>query len=188
MRINEENFVKELKKGNEKAIDYVIDNYSWIIKTVVSRHLYGLTAYQDECINDILMATWLNIKSFDENRSEFKNWVAGVAKYKSLEYKRKYLKHQEYENIEDLNIEVEDIVHKELIENELTEDANEMLSCLKPCDRELFLKLYVEEKDIEKIASETGMSRDVIYNRVSRGKRKIKNIFKIVNIGGYSHE
>ncbi|NSB43136.1 hypothetical protein B0P06_002907 [Clostridium saccharoperbutylacetonicum] len=36
-----------------------------------------------------------------------------------------------------------------------------MLSILKEKDRELFYKLYIEEKDI---SFETGLKRDVIYN------------------------
>lgn len=32
MKINEGNFIIQLRKRNEKALDYVIDNYGWIIK------------------------------------------------------------------------------------------------------------------------------------------------------------
>lgn len=39
MKINEENFLDQLKKKNEKALDYVIDTYGWIIKSVIKKHL-----------------------------------------------------------------------------------------------------------------------------------------------------
>ena len=54
-----------------------------------------------------------------------------------------------------------------------------MLGCLKKDDRSLFIKLYIEDKKIEEVTKETGMSRDVIYNRLSRGKGKIKNLFEV---------
>lgn len=180
VKINEENFIHELKCNNEKAFDYIVDNYSWIIKTVVRRHLYSMPSNQDECINDILMAVWFNINSFDESKGNFKNWIAGVSKYKSIEFKRKYLKHLEYENIDDLNISIEDSVHEELIKKELDEDVESLLSCLKEEDKQLFLKLYVEEKEVQDICDETGVKRDIIYNRVSRGKKKMKNFFKLI--------
>ena len=82
MKINEENFIIQLRKRNENALDYVIDNYGWIIKSIVKKHLYNLQSVQDECINDVLMGIWNNITTFDENKSEFKNWVAGIAKFK----------------------------------------------------------------------------------------------------------
>ena len=52
-----------------------------------------------------------------------------------------------------------------------------LLSCLSPEDRELFMKLYVEEMEPEEVSRQTGMKKDVIYNRVSRGRRKIRKLF-----------
>lgn len=52
-----------------------------------------------------------------------------------------------------------------------------MLDCLKPVDRELFWKLYVEEEDMESVSRSIGMSRPVIYNHLSRGKKKLRNLY-----------
>lgn len=184
MKINEENFIIQLRKRNEKALDYVIDTYGWIIKSIVKKHLYNLQSVQDECINDVLIGIWNNIDTFDENKSEFKNWVAGIAKFKSIDYKRKYLKGLEYENIDDLNISVSESTY-EILENELSLEVEEMLNCLNEKDRDLFYKLYVEEIEVNKISEETGMKRDTIYNRVSRAKKKIRDIFKFKESRGY---
>ena len=184
MKINEENFIIQLRRKNEKALDYVIDNYGWIIKFIVKKHLYNLQSVQDECINDVLMGIWNNIDTFDENKSDFKNWVAGIAKFKSIDYKRKYLKGLEYENIDDLNISVSDSTY-EILKNELSLEVEEMLNCLNRKDRDLFYKLYVEEVEVNKISEETGMKRDAIYNRVSRAKKKIRDIFKFKESRGY---
>lgn len=184
MKIEEENLIIQLRKKNEKALDYVINNYGWVIKSIVFKHLYNLKSVQDECINDILLGIWNNIGSFDENKSEFKNWVVGIAKFKSIDYKRKYLKSLEYENIECLNISVQDTTHEEIIKNELSDDINEMLNCLNEKDRDLFYKLYVEEKEIKDVSEETGLKREVIYNRLSRGKRKIQKLFNFAESRG----
>lgn len=184
MKINEENFIIQLRKRNEKALDYVIDNYGWIIKSIVKKHLYNLYSIQDECINDVLMGIWNNIDTFDESKSEFKNWVGGIAKFKSMDYKRKYLKGLKYENIDDLNIAVADSTH-EILKDELSLEVEEMLNCLNEKDRGLFYKLYVEEIEINKISEKTGMKRDAIYNRVSRAKKKIRDIFKLGESRGY---
>lgn len=178
MKINEENFLDQLKKKNEKALDYVIDTYGWIIKSVIKKHLYNLQSVQDECINDVLLGLWNNIDKFDENKSEFKNWIAGIAKFKSIDYKRKYLRELDNENVDDLNITVDDSIH-ELLKNELSLEMQEMMNSLKEKDRELFYKLYVEEIEVDKVSQETGIKRDVIYNRVSRAKKKLRDIFKL---------
>lgn len=179
MKISEGNFINQLKMRNEEALDYLLDQYGWIIKSTVNKHLYNLQSVQDECINDILMAVWQNIQSFDEARSSFKNWLAGVAKYKCIDYKRKYLLKLSYENIDDMDISIEDTTLNEIVDKEISEDLESVLNCLKKEDRDLFLKLYVQEKDMNDICFETGMKRDVIYNRLSRGKRKLRNFFNL---------
>ncbi|WP_270501265.1 sigma-70 family RNA polymerase sigma factor [Clostridium butyricum] len=178
MKINEENFLDQLKTKNEKALDYVIDTYGWIIKSVIKKHLYNLQSVQDECINDVLLGLWNNIDKFDENKSEFKNWIAGIAKFKAIDYKRKYLRELNNENVDDLNITVDDSIN-ELLKNELSLEMQEMMNSLKEKDRELFYKLYVEEIEVDKVSQETGIKRDVIYNRVSRAKKKLRDIFKL---------
>ncbi|WP_455794179.1 sigma-70 family RNA polymerase sigma factor [Clostridium butyricum] len=178
MKINEENFLDQLKKKNEKALDYVIDTYGWIIKSVIKKHLYNLQSVQDECINDVLLGLWNNIDKFDENKSEFKNWIAGIAKFKAIDYKRKYLRELDNEKVDDLNITVDDSTH-ELLKNELSLEMQEMMNSLNERDRELFYKLYVEEIEVDKVSQETGIKREVIYNRVSRAKKKLRDILKL---------
>ena len=93
-----------------------------------------------------------------KTKVNFKNWVAGIAKFKSIDYKRKYLKGLEYENIDDLNISVSESTY-EILENELSLEVEEMLNCLNEKDRDLFYKLYVEEIEVNKISEETGMKK-----------------------------
>lgn len=172
MAINEENFILNLRRRNERALDYVIDNYGGIIKGVIKKHLYNLQSVQDECINDVLLAIWNNIDSFDEERSTFKNWIIGISRFKAIDYQRKYLKTLEYENLDNIDFVKEDF-SEELIKDELSEEVNKMMKCLKEKDRQIFYKLYIEEKEMEEVSSDIGMKKDAIYNRISRAKRKI---------------
>ena len=64
-----------------------------------------------------------------------------------------------------------------VLKEELTEEMEEMLACLKEKDREIFYKLYVEQQDIDEIAKDTGMSKGTIYKRVQRGKTKLRKLF-----------
>ncbi|MGG7077020.1 sigma-70 family RNA polymerase sigma factor [Clostridium sardiniense] len=184
MKIVEENFIEQLKKKNDNALYYVIDNYGWIIKTIVKKHLYKLQNYQDDCINDILMAVWSNIDKFDPSRNTFKNWLAGISKFKSIDYVRKYLKELEHDNIDDLTISIKDEASYNIDKNELNDDLESLLNCLKEDDKSLFLKLYVEEDDIETISRKTGVKKEIIYNRVSRGKKKLRDILNFSHARG----
>ena len=72
------------------------------------------------------------------------------------------------------------LVIEDIISKEISKDLNDLLNCLKKEDREIFIKLYIEEKEIEDISLDTGLKKDVIYNRLSRGRRKMRNIFKLI--------
>ena len=153
MKIGEKNYIKQLRLHNEKALAYVIDEYGGLIMSVIRKHLFYLPEKQEECFDDVLLKIWQNIESFDENKSTFRNWAAAVAKYQAIDYLRSYRKE---------------------LEKEINSEVEKMLECLKPKDRELFYKLYVEEKSMKQISCETGIKQEVIYNRLSRGRKKLR--------------
>ena len=174
MKIGEKNYIKQLRLHNEKALAYVIDEYGGLIMSVIRKHLFYLPEKQEECFDDVLLKIWQNIESFDENKSTFRNWVAAVAKYQAIDYLRNYRKELQTMNIEDAVIVQEDKALAEMIEKEVNSEVEKMLACLNPRDRELFYKLYVEEESMTQISHETGMKPEVIYNRLSRGRKKIR--------------
>ena len=108
-------------------------------------------------MNDCLLAIWENIHSYDPKRSSFKNWIGGIAKYKSIDYTRKYLKDLENENIEDVIIPTEDNSIKEILKSEIREET-EKCSAVYLKRIEIFQKLYFEDKDMNEISKDTGLS------------------------------
>jgi len=174
MKIGEKNYIKQLRLHNEKALAYVIDEYGGLIMSVIRKHLFYLPEKQEECFDDVLLKIWQNIESFDENKSTFRNWAAAVAKYQAIDYLRSYRKELQTVNIEDAVIVQEDHALAGMIEKEINLEVEKMLECLKPQDRELFYKLYVEEKSMKQISCETGIKQEVIYNRLSRGRKKLR--------------
>lgn len=174
MRIGKFNYIQQLKLHNEKALMYVIDEYGGLIMSIIRKHLFGLPERQEECFDDVLLKIWQNISDFDESKNTFKNWAAAIAKYRAIDYLRQYQREPVMVDIEDTPIAREDGVLAKLIEQEISKEVETMLACLNPSDRELFLKLYVNEQSLEEISRETGVKKEVLYNRVSRGKKKIR--------------
>ena len=83
--------IKYIKKKNPRGMDMLIDNYGGIIASVVRSHLGILINYEEECINDILLSIWQSIDGYDKDKNTFKNWICAIAKYKSINYRIKYL-------------------------------------------------------------------------------------------------
>lgn len=179
MKITENNFIKEMKKGNEDSLMYVIDNYGGLIKTIINKHLFYLDAYKEECISDCFLAIWENIESYDETKSEFKNWVAGIAKYKSIDYIRRYLREKDNISFEDIS---EDSFNNKdsldiILEKEFNNQVKELLSYLSKEDQNIFIETYFNGKSAEEISINNNLSSSNIYNRLSRGRRKLKNLY-----------
>lgn len=177
LKINEENFIRELKMRNEKALEYLVDNYTWILKTVIKRHLFYLPNFYEECMNDCLLAIWDNIDSYKPERGSFKNWIGAIAKYRSLDYVRKYLRDLENQDIEDVDVSVDENALADILRLELRKETKAMLDSLNEEDREIFKQLYFEDKKMDEISKNTGLSKSVLYNRLSRARKKMRKKF-----------
>ena len=84
--INGENFLGALRRQDERALDYLVEHYAGLIRSVVSRKLYALPAWQEDCQNDILYEVWKNAKRFDGERCSFEGWVAAIARCRCVDY------------------------------------------------------------------------------------------------------
>ncbi|MEG1408404.1 MAG: sigma-70 family RNA polymerase sigma factor [Terrisporobacter sp.] len=168
--MQDELMIKYIKKKNEKGMELLIDNYRGIITAVVRRHLGVLINYEEECIDDVLLSIWDNIKSFDKSKNNFKNWICAVSKYKAIDYKKKYLSKIEHM---DMN---EDIyyIDQELLKSEMEEEINDILSYLNESDKDLFKQHYLNGEPLEEIAIKNNTKISNLYNRLSRGRKKIR--------------
>ena len=181
MRIGRHNYIKQLRLRNEDALMYVIDEYGGLLMAVIRKHLFGLPERQEECFDYVLLKIWRNSLEFDEEKNSFANWAAAIARYQAIDYLRQRKREPVTVGIEDAPIAREDLVLEKMIEEEISRETEKMLSCLKPQDRELFMKVYVDEQPIEQVSKETGMKKAVIYNRLSRGKAKIRRQCRMGN-------
>lgn len=174
MKITEKNFITQLRRGNERALDYVVDMYSGLIVAVVRKQLYCLPELQQECVNDVLLAIWQHIDSYDEQRSTFSNWVAGICRYKAIDCRRSWLRRMQEQPLEAAEQLADSQSQMDLLEQEIFEEVEDILACLKAEDQQLFRQLFVEDIPVQQVAQNMGISRDNVYNRVSRGRKQIR--------------
>lgn len=165
--------IKYIKNKKEEGLRLLINNYGDYINTIVRNNLRNLAYYQEECINDILLSIWNNIYSFNNNKNTLKNWIGVVAKYKTIDYKRKYLKQNVDENLQEDIL----VIDTNLLKKEIEEEIQELLSNLKEKDKKIFILYYIEELDIETIAEKMNTKPFNIYSRLSRSKKKLRELY-----------
>lgn len=167
--MNDKLIIKYIKKGNSKGMEMLIDNYNGLLTSVIRKHISPINNYEEECISDVLLAIWDNIKGFNEKESSFKNWICAIARYKAIDYKRKYISKISEELDQELSY-----IDENLYKLELEEDIEELLSSLNHKDRELFRRYYLDGDKLEEIAVENNTNVSNLHSRLSRGRKKIR--------------
>lgn len=174
MKATEKNFIRLIKQGREEGLLYVVETYGWIIQTVVRKQLFMLPDLQDECINDVLLAVWEHSQDYCSEISTFQNWIAGVARFKAIDHKRKYVKQQsrcttlENKTMEDC------AAGYQLLRLEIEEEVEELLQQLSDSEQEIFRKHFLEQVSIPEISEQMKLKEENIYQKISRGRKKLR--------------
>lgn len=168
--MNDEELVYGIKRKNEFALNALVDQYGGLIKSIVSYHISD--TYRDECINDTLFSIWNNISKFNPRKNSLKNWIGAICKYKCVDYKRKYYK-EIFAKIDE-TIPSSLTAESSILKQEIEDEINELLSSLPKRDREIFYRRYIDNETISEIANDMNISSSALYNRLSRGRRKLR--------------
>ena len=166
--MNEKKIIKGIKKKDEKALKIFIDTYGPIMKASIYKVLTFNENIRMEVLNDSVLAVWDNIDSFDPKRSSFKNWCAGIARYKAIDALRKEIRHKSV-GFDEVENYIED-------ETEIyLDETDEILKVLDEKDREIFKKLFIEGYSYDDLEKITKIPKDRLYNKVSRAKKTLRS-------------
>lgn len=174
----DQKIIYQIKNRNEEGLRLLIDQYAGLLKAIINKTLAALPLHQEECLNDVLLAIWNNIEQYDETKSNFKNWICVIAKYRAINFLKKYGKEID-------NVYWEEEKHKKSyahtdrpFKKELWKiHLEELLTPLDEQDKQLFKEYFDSSASTETIAERNELSRGALYSRISRGRAKIKEFF-----------
>ncbi|AWC30716.1 sigma-70 family RNA polymerase sigma factor [Bacillus cytotoxicus] len=174
--MNDKELVGELKNQNIEALDQVILQYSRLIYGVIGSIL-GENHERveiEECYNDVLFILWYKIDHFQIEKGQFKNWIISIAKFKALDYKRKFKRKLIEQTMERCILQDKEDVEQVLLKEEEKEFVLEAIQRLDQVDYHIFYRRYIADESIKQISEELHMSTSAIYTRLSRGREKLK--------------
>lgn len=129
MKITNDNLAVQLQLHNEKAMDFLVKEYSVYLISIIKKHLFTLPHLQTECMVETLSRIWNHVDAYEKS-NEFENWIGSVARYCCLEFLKE---HQQEATI------------AWLIEKEIAEEREVMINSLEEEQQELFYRFYVGE-------------------------------------------
>lgn len=130
----ESNYIRKLKKGEQKALDYIVERFLPVVKGAVYKILYyGEKAdMAEECINDVFLSVWKNADKFQgETDLEFKKWIYKIAKFKAIDYYRKVCRSREI-TVSEQNMNQQRSAEDEFI---LLENKQELIAVMNQMDK-----------------------------------------------------
>ena len=179
--------IRKAKKGNEKAIETLIERYLNTIRKI--NHKWGNT---DDGFQEGILGIYQAIKTYDENyNTKFMTHLyfyveAKIRKYidkeryrvpqyviesiKKGEQERVYFSRIEDLEIGDENIKIDNLENKVLIEN--------LLSCCTKKERQILDLLFFKGYSGEEIAKKLGISRQWVHSMKHRAFEKIRENIK----------
>lgn len=173
MRDPDRKMVRQLKRRKEKALDTCILQYGSLLKTVIARRLFSRPEDVEEVLNDVFLKIWNNISYFDPEKGTFRQWICAVADYAAIDRLRQAVNEDCAPLTEGLPGESE-TPEETLLRKELYQGLRQYLDYLNPEDREIFYSLFFQNESYEDVAKKYGIKTANLYNRVSRGRKVLR--------------
>lgn len=198
----DEALYKGLVAREARALEALIRRYSREMSYFIRIVLEGVGTLQDaeECANDLFIAAWREIDSYDPARASLRTWLTMRAKYIALDKRRQVQRRHagvisldggertkssgESSPQEIPALYLSDNSMEGLVEQqERREELERALGELNSLDRRLVLMRYFQLTPTEQICAETGLTRQAIDTRLWRARKALRDA-----LGGHSHE
>ncbi len=192
-----------LVKRDPQALETLIRRYSREMSYFIRLVLEGVGSPQDaeECANDLFVAAWQEVDTFDPARASLRTWLTMRAKYIALDRRRQVQRRQAALTSLDAGTSSADgpgraapfeamLGHaaapsmEGLVEQrERHEELARALELLPELDRYVVYMRYFHLASTEEIARKTGMTRQAIDTRLWRARKTLRDA-----LGEQAHE
>lgn len=159
---------------NERGIDELLRHYGPLLRYVISPILKN-DADIEECLSEITLRVWENIKTYDADRGSFNAWLTTVARNSALNRVRKSSFADSIDDIPEDTVSGDDTPEKTAIKNEQRALLRRELRQLSPEDRLLFYRKYYYLQSTRQIAAELGMTERAVEGRLYRIRKQLRS-------------
>ncbi len=205
---SDEDLAQRLHERNPEALETLISRYSrevfYFIRLVLDN--VGVTQDAEECVNDLFVAVWQEIDTFDAGRGTLRTWLTMRAKYIALDRRRQLCRRQVHnvqsaDEIRQWSTETgsnrnssawgyesdyratlpphpEASMENLLEQSERREELRLALATLPELDRFLIYQRYFKFASTEELAAKTGLSRHAVDTRLWRARKSLREALK----------
>ena len=207
---SDDDLAQRLHERDPEALETLISRYSREIFYFIRVVLDGIGVAQDaeECVNDLFVAVWQEIDSFDPLRGTLRTWLTMRAKYIALDRRRQLCRRQAHnmqpaeesrqwissdggggrrmtgwggfdgDNRIALPPHPESSMENLMEQSERREELRLALATLPELDRYLIYQRYFKFASTEELATKTGLTRHAVDTRLWRARKSLREALK----------
>ncbi len=168
--MQDEEIIERIKKkdfaGLEELLAVYGDSMLRTIHSVLSQP-HEVSERQDVA-NEVFYEVWQKIAAYQPERSRLITWLLLISRSRAIDHKRKLNKR----SLEEKTVDEQELA---IEESPLTkENFLCFIEDLEALDQRIFLLYYFYQESPETIAEQTDLNVSAIYNRLSRGRKRLK--------------
>ncbi|WP_213357128.1 sigma-70 family RNA polymerase sigma factor [Enterococcus casseliflavus] len=169
-KVQDEEIIERIKKkdyaGLEELLAVYGDSMLRTIHSVLSQP-HEVSERQDVA-NEVFYEVWQKIAAYEPERSRLITWLLLISRSRAIDHKRKLNKR----SLEEKPVDEQELA---IEESPLTkENFLCFIEDLEALDQRIFLLYYFYQESPETIAEQTDLNVSAIYNRLSRGRKRLK--------------
>ncbi|MDH6364022.1 RNA polymerase sigma factor (sigma-70 family) [Enterococcus sp. PF1-24] len=166
----DESIIAALVAKDYNGLELLIDKYGLTILKTIHQILNRSEerSYQQEVENEVFYTIWKKSATYKPELAQFNTWILMITKNTAIDFKRKIIRNQKFQSVATLPE-----IRKESFPLE-KEQFLDLLAILTFEDQLIFLKRYFYQEKIEDIAKDLALTNETVYNRLSRGRKKLK--------------
>lgn len=168
--MQDEEIIERIKKkdyaGLEELLAVYGDSMLRTIHSVLSQP-HEVSERQDVA-NEVFYEVWQKIAAYQPERSRLITWLLLISRSRAIDHKRKLNKR----SLEEKPVDEQELA---IEESPMTkENFLCFIEDLEALDQRIFLLYYFYQESPETIAEQTDLNVSAIYNRLSRGRKRLK--------------
>jgi len=169
-KVQDEEIIERIKKkdyaGLEELLAVYGDSMLRTIHSVLSQP-HEVSERQDVA-NEAFYEVWQKIAAYQPERSRLITWLLLISRSRAIDHKRKLNKR----SLEEKPADEQELA---IEESPLTKETFlGFIEDLEALDQRIFLLYYFYQESPETIAEQTDLNVSAIYNRLSRGRKRLK--------------
>lgn len=172
MTEEEKIMVELVKNGDFQGLERLIDLFGAdILRTIhyVLNHPVE-NSFIEDVQNKVFYQLWKKMGQFNPEKSSLKTWLTVVARNQALDEKRRIIR--ELKVVPSDSPDNQDPFEESYFERD---NFLDLLVSLTTEDQVIFLKHYFYQESVSDIAKDLHLSPAIIYNRLSRGRQKLRH-------------